>query len=67
MHHVPLTFQCICRCIDERGKSVGGEEGREWRLPGFFYVGDLILCDEMEENLTATMLGGFVEMCRRCR
>ena len=27
------------------------EEGGEWRLPGLLYVGDLVLCGELEEGL----------------
>ena len=64
MHRVPLAFQCIYGCIDEGGEKGGGGEGTEWRLPGLLYADDLILCDELEEDLTA-MLGCFVEMCRR--
>ena len=40
------------------------EEGREWRLPGFLCINDLILCGESEENLRA-MVGRFTEVCRR--
>ena len=40
------------------------EEGREWRLPGLFYVDGLVLCSESEEDLRA-MVGRFVEVCRR--
>ena len=34
------------------------EEGREWRLPGHLYAG------ELEEDLRA-IVGCFIEMCRR--
>ena len=27
------------------------EEGREWRLPGFLYGDELVLCGETQENL----------------
>ena len=40
------------------------EEGREWRLPGFLYEDDLILCGESEEDLR-TIVGRFIELCRR--
>ena len=40
------------------------KDGREWRLPGFFYTDDLVLCGESEEDLMA-MVGRFVEVCRR--
>ena len=40
------------------------EEGREWRLPGLLYIDDLVLCGESEEDLR-TMVGHFVEVCRR--
>ena len=31
------------------------EEGREWRLPGFLYADDLVLCGESEEDLRAIL------------
>ena len=40
------------------------EERREWRLPGLLYADDLVLCGESEEDLR-TMLGWFIEVCRR--
>ena len=40
------------------------EKGRERRLPGLFYVDDLVLCGESEENLKV-MVGHFVEVCRK--
>ena len=40
------------------------EEGREWRWPGLYYANDLVLCGESEEDLR-TMVGRFVEVCRR--
>ena len=40
------------------------EEGREWRLPGLLYAGELVLCGESEENLRA-MVARFVKACRR--
>ena len=42
------------------------EDGRERRLPDFFYVDDLILCGESEEDLRV-MVGQFAEVCRRRR
>ena len=33
---------------DEVGKNGDGEEGREWRLPGFLYADDLVLGGELE-------------------
>ena len=51
-------------CSDERGENGNGKEGREWRLPGFLYADDLVLCGESEEDLRA-MVGQFVEVCRR--
>ena len=42
------------------------EEEREWRLPGLFYADDLVLCGELEENLS-TMVGCVFEVYwRRC-
>ena len=35
------------------------EYGREWRLPGVLYAGDLVLCGETEEDLRV-MVGHFV-------
>ena len=40
------------------------EDGGEWRLPGFSYADDLVLCGESEEDLR-TMGGRFVEVFRR--
>ena len=37
------------------------EEGREWRLPGFLYADNLVLCSELEEDLKV-MEGHFVEV-----
>ena len=40
------------------------EEGRDWRLCGLLYAGDLVLYGESEEDLKA-VVGGFLEVCRR--
>ena len=40
------------------------EKGREWRLSGFFYADELVLCGESEEDLRV-MVGRFVEVCRK--
>ena len=40
------------------------EEWREWRLPGFLYADDLVLCWESQEDLRA-IVGRCAEMCRR--
>ena len=40
------------------------EDGKEWRLPGLLYTGDLVLCIESEEDLR-TMVGRFAEVCKR--
>ena len=32
MHHVPLDFQCLNGCSDERGEDRDEKEGREWLL-----------------------------------
>ena len=40
------------------------EDGREWRLLGLLYADDLVLCGELEEDLTA-MVGQFTELCMR--
>ena len=37
---------------------------REWRLSGLLYADDLVLCGESQEDLR-TMVGRFVEVCRR--
>ena len=39
------------------------EERREWKLPGFLYADDLVLCGESEEDLM-TMVGRFVKVFR---
>ena len=41
-------------CSNEGGNNEDGEEGREWRLPGFLYVDYLILCGEADLR---TMVG----------
>ena len=64
MHNVPLAFQCIYGCSDERGENGDEKEGREWRLPDLLYANNLILCGESEEDLRA-MVGRIVEVCRR--
>ena len=58
MYHVPLVFQCIYGCSDERKENGDVEEEREWRLPGLLYA------DDLEEDLWA-IVGQFVEVCRR--
>ena len=40
------------------------EEGREWRLPGLWNAGDLVLCGESGENLRV-MVGRYGGVCRR--
>ena len=64
MHHVPLAFQCIYECSDERGENRDEEMGGEWRLLGLLYEDDLVLCGESKEDLR-TMVGQFVKVCRR--
>ena len=39
------------------------EDGRRWRLAGFLYADDLVLCGESEEYLRV-MLGRFAKVCR---
>ena len=69
MYHIPLPFQLIYGCSEERGENGDGEEGSdifggEWILPGLFYADDLVLCGESEEDLRA-WVGRFLEVCRR--
>ena len=66
MYHVPLTFQCIYVCSDERDENGEGEDEKEWRLPGLLYADGLVLCEESEEDLRA-MVGWYVQVCRRSR
>ena len=40
------------------------EDGKEWKLPGLLYAGDLVLCGESEEDLRV-MVRRFTEVCRR--
>ena len=40
------------------------DEIREWRLPGFLYAEDLVLCGESEEELRA-IVGRFIEVITR--
>ena len=42
------------------------EDGREWKLPGFLYADDLVLCGELEEELRM-VVEQFVQVCRRRR
>ena len=63
MYHVPLAFQSIYVRSDKEGEDVYEKEGREGKLPGLFYAGDLALCGESEEDLWV-MVGRFVEVCR---
>ena len=51
MPHVPLTFQCVFGCSDEKGENGDRREGREWKLFGLLYEDDLVLCGESEEDL----------------
>ena len=39
------------------------EDGREWRLSGFLYAHDLVLCGELEDH--RMMVEQFAEVCRR--
>ena len=71
MYHVPLAFQYIYDAVMKVVKMGMGrkgvifqEEGREWRLPGLLYAGDLIFCGESKEDLRA-VVGRFLEVCRR--
>ena len=43
---------------------MNGEEGREWRLSGFLYADDLVLCDELGKDLRG-MVEHFVEVSKR--
>ena len=52
MYHVPLAFQCVYGCSDERCVNRDGEEGRKWRLPSLLYADDLVLCGELDEDIT---------------
>ena len=52
MYRVSLAFQSIHGCSDKRGESGDGEEGREWRLPSLLYADDLVLCGELDEDIT---------------
>ena len=38
------------------------EKGREWRMP--FYVNNLVLCGELEEDLRV-IVERFVKVCKR--
>ena len=40
------------------------EEGKNWRLLGLLYVDNMVLCDAQEED-PKTMMGRFVDVCRR--
>ena len=79
MHHIPLAFQCIYGCSDERedgdgkeGSEIPGkrekflEERREWRLPDLLYADQLVLYGESKEDLRVRVIR-FAEVCRRRR
>ena len=67
LYHVPLAFQCICGCNDERNgnredrSEISGKEGRGGgdRLPGLLYANDLVSYDKSKEDLNV-VLGHFV-------
>ena len=40
---------------------MNGDDGREWRMPGLLYAGEVVLCSESEEDLKV-MVGQFVEV-----
>ena len=40
------------------------DDGKEWKLPGFVYADDLVLCGESEEDLRP-MVEQCFEVCRR--
>ena len=54
----------VCVCVFVCSKRKKKQEEREWRLPGLFFKDDLVLCGESKEDLR-TMVGWFVEVCRR--
>ena len=41
-----MSVQCIYGWSNE-----GGEDGREWRLPGLLYADELVLYGESKEDL----------------
>ena len=47
MYHVPLTFQYIYGCSDERGEN---GDGGEWRLLDLLYAYDMVLCGKLEKS-----------------
>ena len=49
--------------MGRRGVNFLGD-GREWILPGFLYVDELVLCGGLEEDLRG-IVGQFAEVCRR--
>ena len=66
----PLLFNVYMDRVMEEVKLGMGrrgvrslEDGREWRLPGFIYADDLVLCGESEEDLKP-MVGRFAEVFR---
>ena len=69
MRHVPLPFQRVYECSNERsekwdGSKISGRGEIEWKLSNFFFVDNLNWCDESEWNVRA-MVGRFFEVCRR--
>ena len=67
----PWLFNVYMDAVMKEVKMVMGRRGviflkewREWRLSGFLYAYDLVLCGESEEALRA-MVGRFVERYRR--
>ena len=55
-------------CMNAETKKVktgmGRREVRECRLPDLLYIYNLVLCTKLKEDLR-TMVGHFVEVCRR--
>ena len=58
------TWALKLGCLNAKGFVEDGKYGREWRLCGLLYIGDLVLYGLLEEDLKV-MVGCFVEMCRR--
>ena len=65
MYHIPLAFQYVNGCSNERGEN-GDEilrEGKRIEIPGLLYADDLTSCGESED--LKGMVGRFVEVCKR--
>ena len=69
LYHVPLAFQSVYGCCNERCENFDVKDGIEisrgerlWRFPSLLYADDLVLCSESED--LKMMVGRFIGVCK---